>query len=89
MARKQKGLLPRLGSMVVSVIGRSPAEGAATAIYLASPPDVEGISGEYYSRGVHQPLTNKALDTTVARRLWDVSAELVHLTTPQNSKEVA
>jgi NAD(P)-dependent dehydrogenase (short-subunit alcohol dehydrogenase family) len=54
----------------------TPEEGAKTTLYLATSPDVEGQTGQYF---VRQKLTQSSLesrDEATARKLWDVSAEL-------------
>ncbi len=54
----------------------SPEKGADTSIYLASSPDVAGVSGKYFvKRTVRQP-SKAAQDVDAARRLWDVSEQL-------------
>lgn len=69
------GLFPRFAKKLFP----SPEKGARTLIYLASSPDVEGISGRFF---LHQrarktkPVTS---DAAIAARLWRVSAELVGL----------
>jgi len=55
----------------------TPEQGAATSIYLASSPEVEGISGEYFVDCKPQQLLPAALDDAAARRLWQVSESLV------------
>lgn len=55
---------------------RSPESGAATAVYLASSPDVAGRSGGYYVRcRPHRP-SPAARNDTLAGDLWDLSARL-------------
>ncbi len=51
-------------------------QGAATSIYLASSPEVEGLSSKYFADCKAQTSSQESYDTEVARRLWDVSAEL-------------
>jgi len=64
---------------VVPLIAHSPEKGAATSIYLASSPEVENITGKYFvDCKVTQPAP-QAADSAVAKKLWDISAELVHL----------
>ncbi|HLV98803.1 MAG TPA: SDR family oxidoreductase [Ktedonobacterales bacterium] len=61
------------------VLFTSPEKGAETSIYLASSPEVEGISGKYFSnKRVAQPQP-AAADTTNAQRLWQVSEQLTQL----------
>ncbi len=56
---------------------KTPAQGAATSIYLASSPDVEGITGRYFANCTPKSSNKLSYDATVARRLWEVSADLV------------
>ena len=50
-----------------------------TSIYLASSPEVEGVSGKYYDKCRPVTSSGESYNADVARRLWDVSAELVGL----------
>ena len=50
--------------------------GARTSVYLASSPDVEGVTGQYFSKCRVTKPSDAALDDEAAARLWDVSAEL-------------
>jgi NAD(P)-dependent dehydrogenase (short-subunit alcohol dehydrogenase family) len=54
----------------------SPERGAQTSVYLASSPEVEGVSGKYFVKKQERRSSRASYDTQVARRLWDVSAEL-------------
>ncbi|HEX3332957.1 MAG TPA: SDR family oxidoreductase [Acidimicrobiales bacterium] len=58
----------------------SPAKGARTSIYLASSPEVEGVSGQYFVKCKPREPRRPARDPEAARRLWQVSEELVGLT---------
>jgi retinol dehydrogenase-14 len=54
----------------------SPEKGARTSVYLASSPEVAGVTGRFYvrSREVRtKPVTH---DLGVARRLWDITEAL-------------
>ncbi len=55
---------------------KSPARGAATAIYLASSPEVEGVSGKYFVNRREARSSDESYDPEVAARLWKVSEEL-------------
>jgi NAD(P)-dependent dehydrogenase (short-subunit alcohol dehydrogenase family) len=54
----------------------TPEEGADTAVYLASSPEVEGVSGQYFYRRQPAKVSKRARDEASARRLWDLSEEL-------------
>jgi len=57
----------------------TPAKGARTSIYLASSPDVAGVSGEYFVQCKARQPRRWAQDPDAAARLWRVSEELVGL----------
>ncbi len=64
----------------------SAEQGAQPAIYLASSPDVEGVSGKYFShKGVATNSSKVSYDESIARRLWQISAELTLLPTDLQS----
>src|SRR2546422_3656791 len=56
-----------------------PEGGAETPIYLASSPDVEGVSGKYFTKKKEKESSKESSDEQVARRLWRVSEELTGL----------
>jgi NAD(P)-dependent dehydrogenase (short-subunit alcohol dehydrogenase family) len=56
-----------------------PDRGAETSIYLASSPEVEGVSGKYFYQKQSIPSSGYTHDQQVAERLWDVSAEMTGL----------
>jgi NAD(P)-dependent dehydrogenase (short-subunit alcohol dehydrogenase family) len=57
----------------------SPEKGAATSIYLASSPEVEGQNGLYWGKCKPARPWPRALDDASAKRLWDVSLKLTGL----------
>lgn len=79
-AKNNGKVIAALVSMFAPLVARSPAKGAETSIYLASSPIVEGITGKYFYNSHMIPAAPQATDMVVARRLWDASAEMVHLT---------
>ena len=52
-------------------------QGAETSIYLASSPEVETTTGEYFVKSKSVSSNDESYDPEIARRLWDVSEELV------------
>ncbi|XP_019610050.2 retinol dehydrogenase 14 [Rhinolophus sinicus] len=56
---------------------KTPVEGAQTSIYLASSSEVEGVSGKYFGDCKEEELLPKAMDESVARKLWDISEVMV------------
>jgi NAD(P)-dependent dehydrogenase (short-subunit alcohol dehydrogenase family) len=55
----------------------SPEEGAKTMVYLASSPEVADRSGGYYDRCAPAEPSREAQSDEDARRLWDLSAQIV------------
>ncbi len=66
--------------IVASPFLLNPAKGAETSIHLASSPDVENVSGEYFVKKEAVPSNDVSNDLDVARKLWDVSEQLVQPT---------
>jgi NAD(P)-dependent dehydrogenase (short-subunit alcohol dehydrogenase family) len=66
----------RLGIMASRPFARSPAKGAATAIWLAASGDVDGVTGRYFVDCRPTAPSPLALDSEAAQKLWDVSTEL-------------
>jgi retinol dehydrogenase-14 len=56
---------------------KSPAQGAATSIHLASSPEVESVTGCYFAGCRRKESSTRSHDEATAARLWQVSAELV------------
>ena len=56
---------------------RTPARGARTTVYVASAPELEGVSGCYFADSRPQAPSPAALDPVSAARLWAVSEDLV------------
>jgi retinol dehydrogenase 12 len=79
----QTNALARLVWKVVVRVrgGISVEEGARTSVYLATSPEVEGLSGGYYVRCRLAELQTRAeaVSDAVGERLWRVSEELVGL----------
>jgi NAD(P)-dependent dehydrogenase (short-subunit alcohol dehydrogenase family) len=67
-------------SGVVRPFLKTPAQGAQTSIYLASSPDVEGVTGQFFADRKPKSANRVAYDTGMTARLWQVSADLVGLT---------
>lgn len=57
--------------------GVSKDKGAETSVYLASSPEVEGISGKYFVRSKESKINPVASDDAVALRLWQETERLV------------
>ncbi len=71
------GWLVRFGMKFMS--GRiSVEDGAKCSVYLASSPDVQGVSGKYFNYDLKETRSSdESYDEAIAKRLWDVSEKLV------------
>jgi retinol dehydrogenase 14 len=65
---------------VARLFMKTPAQGAATPIYLASSPEVEGITGQYFVNRKPKTSSKASYDTTAAARLWQASIDLAGMT---------
>jgi NAD(P)-dependent dehydrogenase (short-subunit alcohol dehydrogenase family) len=66
---------------LVGTFMKSPESGASTQIYLASSPEVEGVTGKYFIDSKEARSSAESHDANIARRLWDVSAQMTGLPT--------
>ena len=71
-----RGLLA-FGLVVAKPFMLSPQKGAVTSVYLASSPEVAGVSGQYFVKCRARQPSKAARDPEAARRLWEVSEQLV------------
>ena len=67
------GLMRALFKIAKPVGAISPQEGAKTIIYLASSPDIAGMSGEYFYECKPATPSRAARNDADARRLWEIS----------------
>lgn len=71
--------IPVVGRWVKWLINRraiSVAEGAKTVVYLATAPEVEGVTGQYFVKCKAVPSTPASHDRAAAQQLWQISEEL-------------
>ena len=55
----------------------TPEKGAQTTLYLATSPEVEGVTGKYFVKSQETKSSNGSYDQTVGSRLWEVTEQLV------------
>jgi NAD(P)-dependent dehydrogenase (short-subunit alcohol dehydrogenase family) len=73
-----KGLF-KLGMKLFGFFMSTPEQGAKTSIYLASSPEVEGITGRYFIKCKPVESNITSYDFTIAEKLWEISKELTSL----------
>lgn len=78
ITRYYKGIIKFFTKIIFS-FAKSPEEGAKTSIYLASSPEVEGVSGKFFIDKNEAKSKEITYDTSVAKKLWDICANLTRL----------
>ncbi|HLZ61831.1 MAG TPA: SDR family oxidoreductase [Ktedonosporobacter sp.] len=72
-----KGITHFIGEVIYFFTGISVEKGAQTTLYVATSPDVEGVSGKYFSDRKEIASSKLSYDRAVRQRLWQVSEELI------------
>ena len=70
------GLRGRFFNFFVRLVGRSTEKGAQTITYLASSPDLEGVSGKYFVDSGLVSSSQASYNQQDALKLWQMSEEL-------------
>ncbi len=77
--QRDVGPAVRLLVKLIGSFGASPQEGAKTSIYLASSPEVEGVTGTYFVKSIPKRSAAISYDESLQRQLWQQSAKLVNV----------
>ncbi len=56
--------------------------GAKTSVYLASSPEVAGVTGKYFDKSKAKKSSCSSYDEAAQKRLWEISEQLTGITTP-------
>lgn len=75
--------IPLSAASAIPGFGSSVESGAATALYLGVAEETADVTGEYFSNFSTQTPTSEGRDDDVARRLWEVSEEMVDLSSEE------
>lgn len=67
----------RFGVKLVAPLMMSPEKGARTTLYLATSPEVEGVTGKYFKGKRPVTPSRDAHDPELGKRLWTLSEALV------------
>ena len=76
---KEQPFFLRLAGLIGTVILPDANKAAERVLYLATSPDVEGVSGKYFAD--KRPITSppQTYDQAARKRLWQISADFTHL----------
>ena len=69
----------RLLKPIFNLFSINTEEGAKTSIYLASSPEVQGITGKYFVRCREKRSSRASYSKETSARLWQISAEMTGL----------
>ena len=58
---------------------KTPEVGAETSIFLASSPEVEGITGKYYAKKKEKASSKESYNEEYAKKLWEISEKMTNL----------
>ena len=64
---------------LAQLVAITPEQGAETSIYLATSPEVAGVTGKYFIKCKAAPSSRASYDEETARRLWEISEEMTGL----------
>jgi NAD(P)-dependent dehydrogenase (short-subunit alcohol dehydrogenase family) len=70
-------MLNMVAAIVSPLVLKTVAQGAATQVYVATNPGVAKVSGEYFADCNVATPRDDALSATTAKRLWEVSEQIV------------
>jgi len=73
--RAQRLLVPLMRPFM-----KAPVQGAATSVHVASARTLEGVTGVYFAGCAPKRSSDRSNDPAMAARLWQVSSDLVGLT---------
>ncbi|MCP5099954.1 MAG: SDR family oxidoreductase [Chloroflexi bacterium] len=74
---KNNNILMRLLMPVAQLFAINEVKGAATQIYLATSPEVDGVTGQYFDKSKPAQTHPFAQDEAAQKRLWEVSETAV------------
>lgn len=70
------GTLGQWGRKLLNLVSISAEKGAETSVYLATAPEVAGVSGQYFYRCQPAQSSAASRDQAAQERLWQISAAL-------------
>ena len=81
MYRSSSGFIKLLGP-VINLIAVSPEAGAETSIFVATSPEVDGVTGKYFVKKQAMASAPASYDTASTARLMALSAAMVGQDSP-------
>ena len=81
LQRHLNSTIESIAMRIIFLFVKTPTEGAQTNIHLAVSEEVEGVSGLYFADCKVKEPSRGAQDDEAAKKLWEISAQLVGLDT--------
>jgi NAD(P)-dependent dehydrogenase (short-subunit alcohol dehydrogenase family) len=76
---KDQGGLFSIAVRIISPFMMSPEKAARAAVYLATAPELENVTGKHYTKGKEERSSKESYDEPTAERLWQESSKLTGL----------
>ena len=81
LPRAMRWMFPVFKLMVRDDGGKSAAKAARSSVYLASSPEVEGVTGKYFDTNCKEAAWSSAvMDAGTREKLWSMTKQLSHIT---------
>jgi len=81
LPRAMRWMFPVFKLMVRDDGGKSAAKAARSSVYLASSPEVEGVTGKYFDTNCKEAAWSPAvMDAGTREKLWSMTKQLSHIT---------
>ncbi|MHA1488285.1 MAG: SDR family oxidoreductase [Promethearchaeota archaeon] len=76
---KPKNWISKLFLFLLSPLIVSPEKAARTSVYLASSPEVEGVTGNYFKKCKAIKSHEMTYDESIQKKIWEISEKLVDI----------
>jgi len=75
--------MPALGVWIFNKFTKPPEEGAKTPLFLATSPEVQGVSGKYFDECAEKATTPISYDVGESEKLWEYSVRITGVDVPE------
>jgi NAD(P)-dependent dehydrogenase (short-subunit alcohol dehydrogenase family) len=87
LGAEDPGRIQRMIMPFARWVMKTPDEGARTSIQLASAPELDGVTGQFFAESKPRRSAKRSYDHAAAARLWDVSCALTGIDTETSSRK--
>ena len=68
---------PRLVMRIAKIFLLTPTQGAACPLHVATAPELDGVTGEYFEESKRSRASDEACDAAVQDRLWSITEQML------------